>query len=745
MAQIGKLALVLPGVGGGLFGTLIGVIIFLFSLASLGRHETGYYALSPAAGGLLYILLGLAGITGVALALNSRVAIKGLLALCYIVALPGLVVLAVYKEWAACVILLILIGIVGASAYLNKGQKAGSGASLLLSAGVLGFLIGEVFMSFLLCGWKTWSISGVLLIFSGILVSINPEKFWHSLPMLGSNSSHKMLYGYAIYVGLSLILLLLIIIALINVPDEATSAKVALTEAGIAESLGRYDVAIGEYDRLIEVNQSDPYAWYSKGRALEALGRHEESRECYNIANYLDSSNSTAVSSKKPQSSKESIGFGGVGSAKVVSGLSDCDCELKRSINSPVNNSINGLKRDSELEQKCSDCSKNNSLNVSILSPGDVRTFPRGEPITFNGSASCGIAPYTYLWDSSIDGIIGNTATFNKSNLSIGMHIITLTITDSSSAKATDSIDIGISSPSVCAKVNPRPKYYPIDTPCGGIWPNTTRDCMEFEVCHPDLDYIVEDAVNCCDSSTPKPGSACYYAHANSGGDKKKCRALYIIKAFGPEAKYMQGYALFKACCSGYPECTRTCGLSLAGTCAFREGFNKNVTGLSCRPDEWGVDAWKSDDNMSQNSAVLGLFPTHATVNILHTGVCIDYSAAVTTLLRKAGYSRTEALSTAATSYDLMLLGNHPGHAYGLVKLPGDSKYHFVDTTGNGEGINMSGVPSYFWFTGCFLGMSVKIKVFDWWVGYCNKTSSLSYNDAGYFNTPPKSCLVGCR
>ena len=187
----------------------------------------------------------------------------------------------------------------------------------------------------------------------------------------------------------------------------------------------------------------------------------------------------------------------------------------------------------------------------------------------------------------------------------------------------------------------------------------------------------------------------------------------------------MQGYALFKACCSGYPECTRTSWPSLAGTCSFREGFNQNVQNISCRPEEWGVSAWRSDTNMSLNSAVLGLFPTHATVNILRTGVCIDYAAAVTTALRKAGYNRTEALSTSSTGYDLPLLGNHPGHAYNLVKLPGDDLYHIVDTTGNGEGINPGGLPHYFRFMGNFMGQPVSVRVFDWWVGYCSKISAV--------------------
>jgi len=89
-------------------------------------------------------------------------------------------------------------------------------------------------------------------------------------------------------------------------------------------------------------------------------------------------------------------------------------------------------------------------------------------------------------------------------------------------------------------------------------------------------------------------------------------------------------------------------------------------------------------------------------------------------------------------------LGNHPGHAYNLVLLPKENKYHIVDTTGNGEAINLEGVPHYFWFTGCFLGQAVQIRVFDWWVGYCSKTDSISYNDAGDARTPKTENICGC-
>ena len=141
---------------------------------------------------------------------------------------------------------------------------------------------------------------------------------------------------------------------------------------------------------------------------------------------------------------------------------------------------------------------------------------------------------------------------------------------------------------------------------------------------------------------------------------------------------------------------------------------------------------------------MLGLFPAHATVNILQTGVCVDYAAALATALRKAGYSKSEAMVAASLGYDLPLLGDHPGHAYNLVKLPGEEGYHIVDTTGNGEGINPEGLPHYFWFVGNFMNQPVRIRVFDWWVGYCSKISPYGFNDLGSVKAPASAEICGC-
>ncbi len=697
--------LALPGILGGIFAVLIGSIIFLFSFASLGRH--GVIAPSPAAGGLLYILMGLIGFTGVALQAKAGRTVRMLTIISSIVSLAGMALLIFFREWTASVIILILIIVLCFAAYSQRGEI------LLLFVGIFGFFVGQEAMVFLISGWKTWAIQGVLFVFAMVL-----NRFpgcWNKLPLLRGENNHAGRNGPVIAV-LGLIALAVLIFLLISYPDERAASAIYFSEAKLEEDLGMYNAASEIYDRLIEINQSNAAAWKGNGRALMALGKAAEAQDSYDRAMELNRS--------------AGVPFFGQGSNGSVSS-SSCDCEA-------------GITNRSENIRSYRNSPPVNKLEASIISPGDVQAFPHGERINFTGSALNGKPPFKYIWESSIDGIIGNTERFEKNDLSLGMHNITLTITDSNSTIAKTSIEIGIAEPSVCGNVNPRPKYYPIDTPCTDIWPNATGNCASFEVCHPELDYIVEDAVNCCDGS-PIPGQACSYACANSGGDKKKCRGLYIIKAFGPEAKYMSGYALFKSCCSGYPECTRTCGLTLTGTCAFEDGLNGNVKNLSCNPNLTGLDAWKSDKNMSANSGSIGLLPTHATVNVLHTGVCEDYSAAVTTLLRKAGYSKTEALTAATGSYQLPLLGEHPGHGYGLVLLPGDTKYHFVDTTGNGEGINLGGVPGYFWFTGCFLGMPVKIKVFDWWVAYCNMTGEYAFNDAGYFTSPPSSCMTGCQ
>jgi hypothetical protein len=624
--------LALPGFIAGMVAIAIGCIFLLFALPSLGRPGELDYAFSQAAGAFLIILLGLCGILAAALAWPSRKATRALLLLGGLFSLSIFVALAFFREWTACAIIIIIVAVTGMAVRRQKDAAR----NLFLFAGLFGFPLTQAAITLLPYGWKTWSISGPLFLFSGLALSFSGD--FSRLPLLSGKGGRK--WGYFVYALGSLALIVLVIGALAYLPNQAGPGQVS-TAAKFEPSLD--------------------------GTAEQAE-------------------------------------------------LKDCGCNQQDST------SLNRSNQDENPDDR-----QNDNLRAKILSPGDVRTFPRGEAVLFS-AAPCGQKPLHYLWRSSLDGIIGRNESFQMKNLSLGWHNITLTITNASSVASTF-VEIGIAKPWICGKVNPRPKYYPLDTSCQDIWPNAPEQCQQMEVCHPDLDWIVEEAINACKNST---------------GDRKRCRGLYIINSFGPEARYMQGYALFKACCSGYPECTRMCSSILAGTCTFKEGFNRNVANLSCRPEEWGVSAWHSDTNMSENSAVMGMFPTHATVNILETGVCIDYAAALTTMLRKAGYNSSEVFSTSSTGYDLPLVGNHPGHAYNLVLLPGDTKYHIVDTTGNGDGINLGGVPGYFRFTGCFLGKPAEIRVMDWWVGYCNMISSQSYNDAGDATTPKKEKIYGC-
>ncbi|OPY54737.1 MAG: hypothetical protein A4E49_00746 [Methanosaeta sp. PtaU1.Bin112] len=632
---------------GGAAAIAVGLIFLLFAFPSLGQPGELDFFFSQAAGGLLIILLGLDGMMAAALVWPGGRAWRALLILTGLYALSLLAALGYYHEWNACIAILAISAVTAAALRFSKNAAC----HLLLLAGLFGFALCQAAITLLPYGWKAWSVSGTLFLYSGLACSF-PEHLRRLLLPSGPKSRRWSYLGNALG---SLALIVLAIAALAHLPGPAGPGQME-TGASFEPSL---NVAAEKPD-VTECGCG---------------GRSPEDRLVLPIEN-----------------------------VSLPGGISE---EGASSIEGDMTNG---------------------QLRARIHTPGDVRTFPHGESVLFS-AGTCGTGALDYLWRSSQDGIIGRNQSFRLNNLSLGWHNITLTVRNASGSSDQAYAEIAIAPPWVCGKVIPRPKYYPPDTPCQDIWPNASEQCQEMEVCHPDLDWIVDEAINAC---------------AGYDGDRKRCRGLYIINSFGPQARYIQGYAVFKACCSGYPECIRICSPDLAGTCSFRDGFNDNVANLSCRPEEWGVSAWRSDSNMSENSAVLGMFPTHATVNILQTGVCVDYAAAVTTMLRKAGYNKSEAFSTFSTGYDLPLVGEHPGHAYNLVILPGDAKYHIVDTTGNGDGINLGDVPGYFRFTGCFLGMPSQIRVMDWWVGYCSRISPMSYNDAGEARTPEKGKIYGC-
>jgi hypothetical protein len=231
-----------------------------------------------------------------------------------------------------------------------------------------------------------------------------------------------------------------------------------------------------------------------------------------------------------------------------------------------------------------------------------------------------------------------------------------------------EGVDCGGKCPPCNTRCTTGTKYAPPDTPCTTYYPTDTHridwpwtdnefeyTCQFHEVCHPDLDHVIEEATRCCSIQSTHSGMtsgeslAAMEAEINAMPDPelcrearnltgrsascKKCVGLYIIKGLGNFARWMVGYTWL------YPE--------------------HNVYG--------DIDQ----------------APAEQLINDYQTGVCRDYSEALTTLLRKAGYSPREVGGFCDGA-----------HCYNVVKLPGESNWHVVDTTGNNIGINFGGLPS---------------------------------------------------
>lgn len=81
---------------------------------------------------------------------------------------------------------------------------------------------------------------------------------------------------------------------------------------------------------------------------------------------------------------------------------------------------------------------------ASISSPNNLDSFSEGMDISFSGTGSDALGTVSYGWSSSIDGSLDSNQGFNKADLSVGAHTITLTVTDDEGTTTTDSIDITI-------------------------------------------------------------------------------------------------------------------------------------------------------------------------------------------------------------------------------------------------------------------------------------------------------------
>jgi len=87
---------------------------------------------------------------------------------------------------------------------------------------------------------------------------------------------------------------------------------------------------------------------------------------------------------------------------------------------------------------------------VSITAPQHNSSFASGTLITFSATASDaedGNLSASITWTSAPDGSIGTGATFNTSELSVGTHTISASVTDSGKLTATDEITVTVTAP----------------------------------------------------------------------------------------------------------------------------------------------------------------------------------------------------------------------------------------------------------------------------------------------------------
>ena len=197
-------------------------------------------------------------------------------------------------------LLLGLAGIAGAFLYTKNKKRA---AWLLLGSGLLGFPVGYLawipFFGFL--GWVLWIPPGVLLTVAGLLALITPERL---RVLLGQSSEavdnanrksiDQALFVSAIFVGIALLTIILMFTGLLflgaedSLKGDAGQDLDDFNNAGIAGSMGRWDKAVESYDDILSRNQSNVRAWEEKAYALQKLGRYNEANESYERARGLN-------------------------------------------------------------------------------------------------------------------------------------------------------------------------------------------------------------------------------------------------------------------------------------------------------------------------------------------------------------------------------------------------------------------------------------------------------------------------
>lgn len=385
--------------------------------------------------------------------------------------------------------------------------------------------------------------------------------------------------------------------------------------------------------------------------------------------------------------------------------------------------------------------------------------------INWTGQASGGRPPYEVRWISMDDGVIdrywiednpGNytlvTTPPMVPPLSEGRHNIVFEVEDSLGNRAFD-IEYETFVYWCCTHNASCTTYWPgKEGPVINTGNDNSHSCDIYEVCHPDLQHMMKEAIECCKSGCSKDcHDKCNEAYSygqdiglEEGGISisnpgsldglKRCAGLYLVYGFGPTARFMSDYFWPEICCTAYywpgliPFCLSECCVQDIGKCSCSfHLYSRNAFTLQCSLDFGdSPPGWNSDVAMNKNTCFFSDLQAHANTlgdegivteaQGINTGTCCDYSNSLNTALRIIGYDYDEVYSTVG-----------PGHCYNLVKFPGYDKFHLVDTTGNTETpwgeytIPPTGYP------------------------YCIYYSGINCrNDRGIFECPPKSEVYGC-
>ena len=332
----------------------------------------------------------------------------------------------------------------------------------------------------------------------------------------------------------------------------------------------------------------------------------------------------------------------------------------------------------------------------------------------------------SFVWKHN-NLVIGRGVTLLKRFDSPGGYTVELEVTDSAGLTSKDTVSVFIQNKNRCR--NTTASYFPQDTICDNKWPShqgeliainsRSQSCDLIEVCDESTDYIIEDAIDCCDGSPLKDSrkaGACNFANKYSQGSQKRCQGIYLIKGIGDNAIYMQDYFEAEMCCYAVESiCTKPANFYKAKPLP-RTQKQQNVQNIFCKttPANRILGNWYSDTVLSYNNIALQDLHAGATINVLATGTCVDYSVALVTLLRKIGYTQDEVFVAEASN-----------HAYTLIRLPLDRKFHFADTTGNNA-------PSI------ILGSTPR------GYSYCENLMAC-YNDHGKQLCPELKSIVGCE